>query len=119
MEVFPTLSKNISYPIEEELEDTTISSPTDAGYVITRQRYSRQRKTWTIRYKNLSADDKKDIEDFISTIDGGASAFYWTCPLDNVTYTVRFTQLPRFVCNLYLSKSNKFFYDIEFKLTEV
>lgn len=99
MATFPTLSENgvtipPSYPLIEQVEDSVIRSNFDGGYVQTRARYTRIRKTWKINYSNLSNTNKNTLVAFLNTVNGGADSFTWTNPIDEVSYSVRFTIPP-------------------------
>ncbi len=93
---FPTLTVSCSFPINEDREDSTIRSGYEAGYEHTRPRFTRTRRKFTIKYQNILADDKEDLEDFVDTVREGADIFTWTHPLTSITYNVRFDPIPRF-----------------------
>lgn len=119
MPTFPSLTKRPTYPLEEEREDATIRSSFEAGYEHTRPRFTRNRKMWKVKYKNMGATDKATLDSFVTTVREGSDAFTWTNPQDNVAYTVRFAQIPRYVCNLKMSDKNVTYFDVEFILRQV
>lgn len=96
MLAFPSLSVNPSYPLIEEWEDNTLRSDFEGGYQITRPRFTRTRRKFSIKYHFLSDGDKTALETFLITVKGGADAFNWTHPMTNVVYTVRFEKPPQF-----------------------
>jgi phage-related protein len=112
---FPTLSESYpSYPVVENREDSVLRSSFEGGYVQTRPRFTRVRKKWQINYKLLSSADRTLIANFFdTTVNGGADAFTWTCPLDLTAYSVRFTAPPIF------SYSSYGRWDINFELEQV
>ncbi len=110
---FPTLSRNPSYPFNEEYEDNTIRSPFEAGYEQTRPRYTRMRKTFTLKYEFLMNSDKTTLENFYYQMKGGAGSFNWTHPITNDTYIVRFAEPLKFE-NPLLN-----YWNVEIKLRQV
>jgi len=77
--LFPALTSSYPvYPINEEIEDGTIRTNSEAGRVVTRSRDNRfGRKTWKISYEYISTIDKETIEYFIQNVQCGARSFYW------------------------------------------
>ena len=96
MAVFPTLSVNPDYPIKERREDSTLRSDFEGGYEHTRPRYTRTRKSFTLRYKALPTTDKDTLDNFLDTVKGGADSFIWTHPVYNTQHEVRFVKPPEF-----------------------
>jgi len=96
MASYPTLSDVPSYPLVEQVKDSVIRSDFDGGYVQTRARHTRIRKTWQIKYGNLTSADKITLAAFVTTVQGGADSFTWVNPQDSVSYEVRFSQPPTF-----------------------
>lgn len=113
MEPYPTLSQNPQYPLDEDREDSTIKSDFEGGYQHTRPRYTRIRRKFNIRYKNLSDTDKIILETFVNTVSGGADRFLWTHPKTGTPYTVRFDKPLKFTYPYYG------LWDVEFQLNEV
>jgi len=115
---FPTFTENgvdipPSYPLVEQLEDSTIRSKFDGGYVQTRARYTRIRKTWKISYLNLSNTNKNTLITFLNTINGGADSFTWVNPVDTLSYSVRFVVPP--LCSHHLIDR----WDVSFSLEQI
>jgi len=110
---FPVLSRNPSYPFEEQHEENTIRSQFEAGYEQTRPRFTRMRKTFTLKYELMSSTDKEAVENFYIQQKGGAGSFSWTHPLTNNTHTVRFAEPPKF------ENVVRDFWNITIKLREV
>ncbi len=117
MATFPTLSAIPVFPLEEEEENSTISSPFEAGYEQTRPRFTRRRKTWRVKYSYMTGSDKSTLSTFVNTVSGGADAFTWTNPTDSSSYNVRFVELPRYSCVLKTETAS--YYDVEFTIREV
>ena len=116
MASFPSLSGGTvlaNYPIIEKIIDGVIRSEFDGGYVQTRARYTRLRKTWQIVYHQLSNVDKALIDAFVVTVQGGADSFTWTNPQDAATYDVRFQSTP--ACS-YVSYGR---WDVSFTLEQI
>ncbi|MEK6531254.1 MAG: hypothetical protein AABZ23_02030 [Deltaproteobacteria bacterium] len=111
---YPALSINPFFPIEWSYEDSVIRSDTEGGYQQTRQRFTRTRRQWTLKYDTLGAGDKALFENFfVSTISGGSAAFNWTHPTEGTTYEVRFAEPPK------LSFKAPNIYSAEFTLKEL
>lgn len=113
MSTFPTLSRPPSYPINETYVDDVLRSPTEAGYEITRPRFTKRRKIFTVRYNTLPNADKVLIDNFYRNTVKGAAHFTWTHPFTNQTYTVVFTKPPTFELT-FLD-----YWNVEFELREV
>jgi hypothetical protein len=97
MPTFPTLSITPNYPLKEDREDAVIRSEMEGGYSITRRRFSRTRRLFTLGYENLVQNDKDLLDTFFDdTIDGGAIAFDWVEPASSTVVVVRFTKPPIF-----------------------
>jgi len=92
---FPTLSVNPNYPIEEGIESSSIKSAFEAGYVLTRARFTRQRNTFKISYSLLSNADKELLKEHMDEV-LDISTFTWTHPVTSVSYTVRYQTIPQF-----------------------
>lgn len=89
---FPTLSvyPSIHGWAEEVAVDPTIRNDYEAGYVITRARFTRIPKKWHVVYNAMPQSDKEILQAFENDVKVGSCAFNWTNPLDNIQYTVRF-----------------------------
>lgn len=110
MNVFPVLSSAPIYPLNEQPVDDIIRSTSEAGYEMTRARFTRVRLEWEgIRYTAMPQADKNALVAFYAA--NRASVFQWTHPKTNVVYNVRFTSfktpLPQYAG-----------YDFEFSLRE-
>jgi len=117
---YPTLSRNVSYTIKLEREDSVIRSEFEGGYQNTRQKYTRLRKKWTMKYTWIPPGDMSTLATFIdTTVKGGADAFDWTCPLDNVTYQVRYAAPPVFNSIIKHPSGDVFYNSEEFTLNQV
>ena len=78
------------YPLGTETVTNTIKSDTDAGYKITRRKYTRVLHTWTLKWTHLSGADYALIDTHFQEA-GGASAYWvWTHPQTSTEYTVRY-----------------------------
>lgn len=107
---FPTLSRNPSYPIEEESENMIIKDSSEAGYEVSRPRFTKRRKTWNLVYNALPTADVSTLDTFfIGTAGYGSTIFSWTNPADSASYNVRFSTPPKVnyitndLCNLSFS----------------
>ena len=109
---FPTLSRN-PIQIDEQSEFATISTSFEAGYQQTRERHSRSRKTFTVRYK-VDGADKDLIFDHFSSVRGSV-AFDWTHPDTGAVHTVRYAESPK----LPISGTWPDFYEITIKIVEI
>lgn len=115
--VFPTLTNLPTFPLKESRVDNTIKSDTEAGYVITRTRYSKIRKKFEVLYTLMSAADKALLEAFIDTVEGATDYFTWTHPASGVAYTVRFSEPPEIELTGFDGAS--YLYAASFTLVEV
>lgn len=92
---FPTLSRDVEWEITEDIEDSTIESSFESGYVHSRPRFTTDRMKWgKVIYKGLNASDKALLVAFRTTVRGRSLSFNWTNPDNNVTYVVRFNPSP-------------------------
>lgn len=67
-----------------------LRTPAEAGYVETRPRFTRARRSWGLNYPSLPDDDVTTLRAWeLTTLRNGADAFDWTHPLSAATYTVR------------------------------
>jgi len=53
-------------------------------------------RRWKFSYRDLSQADKATLETFEKTVAYGGDSFTWLNPTDNLTYTVRFSNLIQF-----------------------
>lgn len=77
---FPNISKP-QYPLDIELEDTSISSKFEDGTVQSRRKFTRSRDTFTVKWEALPKSEFDTLINFIkNTIKFKANTFYWTNP---------------------------------------
>ena len=88
---FPSLSRSVSLEnfTEGLASDPSIRSESEAGYVISRARYTRMPKMFGFTYRYLTAADKAALEEFQNTVKVGADAFNWSHPKESIVFTVR------------------------------
>lgn len=93
--VFPNIMPP-SYPFGERLENPALTSTMENGIVLSRPRFTRIRKTFTLKWSALPASDYEKLRSFWQTVLGGSQEFSWTYPaipgdsLSGKEYTVRF-----------------------------
>lgn len=85
---FPII-KNPSI-IEEKSTVNTIKNQFDGGYKQTRERFSRDIKTFTVSYVALSEADKNSLLTHYDSV-RGSTPFDWTNVDTTTTYIVRYT----------------------------
>jgi len=117
MPTFPTLDTEIYYPLEEEREDSTIRSKFEDGYEHTRPRYTKIRYTWNVNYRMMPGSDKDTLEAFVTTVREGADSFSWTNPQSGATYTVKFSQIPKYSCTYKINSIS--YFEVHFQLRTV
>ena len=118
MEAYPTLSVFPTYPIRETPEDSTLKSDFEAGYILTRAKFTRSRKSFYVSYQNMPNADKEILDTFGTTVNGGSDSFTWTHPMSSVSYIVRFDKRPAFEGVGY-SPDIGFMWNTEFTLVQV
>ena len=73
------------------LEDPSVQSKMDGGYVVSRPKFTRRpRRTWTSGFTSISNSDREALENFWDAVAGGSVIFDWINPQDSQTYQVRF-----------------------------
>ncbi|MBU0517183.1 MAG: hypothetical protein KJ621_20705 [Proteobacteria bacterium] len=88
---FPDLSVPPSVPIKEVSTRDTIRAKSEAGYVLTRPRWTTARKRFEVRYQYLTPADFTSLDNFFQNVaQGGAVAFSWNHPQTGSVHTVRF-----------------------------
>lgn len=93
MAIFPSLSKKPAYPLEESHEDSVIRSAMDAGYEVTRARFTRSRRTWSLRYRLTPTSDATTLRNFFqNTVKNGSESFTWVHPVFDTSHTVTFKE---------------------------
>ena len=76
--------------IEETVGNPAIRSEMESGIVLTRARYTRTRRVWTLTWANLRGGNYRTLRNFYVAKKGGSLSFSWTHPIENITITVRF-----------------------------
>lgn len=75
----------------EKLEDPSMKTTMEGGYVASRARHTRPpRITFTTGFSSISDADRKTLRDFWASVGGGSVIFDWQNPVDGITYAVRF-----------------------------
>lgn len=73
------------------LEDPSISTKIEGGYVVSRAKHTRApRRTFAIVYKAISDADKAAISAFYDSVRGGSTIFDWADPSSGAILQVRF-----------------------------
>lgn len=72
----------------EDIQDSTITTTTDANYKHTRPRTTRMIGKWSCAWNSLSDEEYKTIMDFFRQV-GKFQSFNWKNWIDGKTYTVR------------------------------
>lgn len=80
---------NPSRPLTENTKYNIITFEADSGHQQRREK-APPKKTWDLNYLVLTKLQADAIESFFNQQKGPLSAFYWTHPVDKVTYYVRF-----------------------------
>lgn len=114
MSDFPTLSQKPDAESwgEEPALDPTLRSDFEAGYQLTRARFTVVARKWAFVYKFLSNTDKVSLQTFErSAVNYGADSFNWTNPNDDQVYVVRFGK--PIVCKLEHNHSHEWQVQIE------
>lgn len=71
------------------IADDTIRDHMDSGYVATRPRFTRSRRTWNINLRNLTAEDVRALDVFAEqTVQRGALSFYFPNLLVNGSFEI-------------------------------
>jgi hypothetical protein len=76
--IFPSLSRQPSMDSSKTTEDDTIKDQAESGYVSTRPRFTRARRTWKVNTRNLVLEDIRALDGFfmVTTARGGNSFLY-------------------------------------------
>lgn len=110
---FPTISSP-SYPLKVQHQNTSITSNFEDGSMQSRRKFTRSRKTFTVKWESLPQSEYNTLNNFLTvTVGFAANSFSWRNPVDNVTYNVRCTKYE----NAELKMLN--YWDVEIELTEV
>jgi len=76
--------------ITESFVKAQIRTPFEDGSVQSRVKHTRGRGKWDLNYDNLTIEESYYIRDFFYTNQG--DTFTWINPMDDTSYTVRFTE---------------------------
>lgn len=90
---FPTLTQGASFQnfSQGSVVDPTIKSEFTDGTVLTRARFTRMRKSFSVGYNFITSADKTKLEALQTAIKIGANTFFWTDPSDDTEYEVHLT----------------------------
>lgn len=116
--VFPTLTNTEDSSFYNlELEDSSMKTEMEGGYVVTRSKHTRAaRRTFTSGFTFLNTADKALLDTFYgSTVKGGAVIFDWTDPVTTTVYQVRFLEPMSFK---YVGKGTNKLWNVTFKLQQ-
>lgn len=94
--VFPDIIKP-SYGTTIDPEDTSLLTKMDDGSQVGRRKFTKSRISWKLKWDAITKSDYLILSDFLrNTVYFSALTFKWICPLDNTTYTVRYTAKEEF-----------------------
>lgn len=93
---FPSSLPAPSLPIGGKPDDPAIRSDAEGGYTLTRPRYTRIRKEWSLKWNAMTAAQLSTLLTFWGTVKGGSIFFTWTAADDDVSKTVRFAGSPEY-----------------------
>jgi hypothetical protein len=87
--IFPSLSRRPSMDTSKKTEDDTIRDQMEAGYVATRPRFTRARRTWDFNVRNLVAEDIRALDRFfMETAARGGNSFLYPNLLPNSSFEI-------------------------------
>lgn len=75
-----------------QVQDSTISTTTDAHYKHTRPRTTRMIRTWTFAFNAISQEKYQILLEFFYQV-GTFQSFEWRNWIDNKVYSVRFAEI--------------------------
>lgn len=85
--IFPSLSRQPSMDSSKSVDDDTIRDQMESGYVATRPRFTRARRTWKINVRNLQAEDMRVLDQFFMVTSArGANSFLYPNLLPNGSF---------------------------------
>lgn len=89
---FPTLTvpPSLISPNGVVVVDPTLKSQSEAGYEVTRAKFTRLRRKWGIHYDLLNDADMALLCAHEAAMGVGSLSFTWTHPISAASYTVRF-----------------------------
>lgn len=78
---------------ESSIKDTIKGNQSEAGYITTRPRYTRNKKSFKIYYNNVKNEVFNTLLTFFEdSAIGGAVSFNFSHPITEVVYNVRFDE---------------------------
>lgn len=95
---FPTLANAVISKVgysEKYLNPGDIVSEMDAGYKLSRKKFTRKPLKFTVPYIGIDSSDKATLEAFIED-NGTTGNFYWVQPLTSTIFDVRLSAIPAF-----------------------
>lgn len=92
MQAYPAISvpPSLLSPDGALAVDPTLKSQSEAGYELTRAKFTRPRRKWGVNYDLLNDTDMGLLRAFEVEVQVGALSFTWTHPVSSTVYTVRF-----------------------------
>jgi len=109
LQTFPTINPDYVYEVGTEWK-TTVNTMGD-GTEERVQQWVSAKRVWTLNFSSLSVTDMGTLNSFFAARKGSFEAFYWTCKIDSVQYTVRFVE-----DKLVPKRLNNFRYSLSFSL---
>lgn len=87
---FPSSIPNPEYPFKVEHEDNSITSKFEDGTVQSRLKFTKSRRTWTLKWNGLKQAYYNTLENFIvNSAKHQAVVFNWTIPNTSTVVAVR------------------------------
>ena len=108
------LSLQPDYAFEEIEKYDTIVTEFENGVEQRRPRWATSLKSWVFVYKNKNSTDVGTLQTLFSTKKGMYDTWYWTNPVNNTQYLVRFN-----TDELRVSLKAYGVYDVEFSVRQV
>lgn len=109
-----------SLPVSEKYADPTLRSKTDGGYTMTRARFTRIPREWSLKWPAMSHTDYSSLMSFFTgTAIGGSVSFAWTCLTDGASKTVRFASEPKAEIVAWTAAGTPRLWSVEVTLEEV
>jgi len=95
---FPTLSRGVSLQhfTEGLAYNPSIQSQAEDGKIISRGRFTGEKKQWEIGYNLLTESDKTLLETLQTTVNVSGDVFNWAHPKTSTVYSVRLKNPIRF-----------------------
>lgn len=78
------------YVLEEETASVVEITEFESGKEQRRRKHLKPRRSWRLSFPSISKTEAIDIETFFKAQKGGYDTFDWECPINSITYTVRF-----------------------------